>query len=616
MCGFAGIVRLGPAPESPDVVASRMAEVLVHRGPDDSGGFGDEHVGLAFRRLSILDLAPTGHQPFVSADGRFVMVFNGEIYNYVELRAELAALGHTFRSTGDTEVLLHAYMQWGRECLPRFNGMWALLIYDRQRGTIFGSRDRFGIKPLYRAKTSGSILFGSEIKAILASGQVQRRNNQQMISEFLCRGTLTEVETGRATFFDGIEQVPPATAFELSLDGRIQEWTYWSLEAIAHTPPADPAAAFAELFDDAVRLRMRSDVPVGVSLSGGLDSTSIICAMARSQPTSPGGRGPMISSFSFMPPEFDESRYIEATVAQSRARVHRVSLDGRQMWDTIPRALWHHDEPMHSATAIIGYEIYRRASNAGVKVMLCGQGADETIGGYHSYFPDLWATLLRRGRVADTWRNIQDYAKLNGGEPSSLLKRSIERQLKLRLRRVGAYRALAAGRRKRRERQAAEWYAPELLELLPTQVGPIGRGTLDDALKYAVETAPLPLYLRIEDRNSMAHSVEARLPFLDYRLVTLDFQLPVEWRLRGGLNKFVLREAMRGPDPGSRAHARRQNGFPHAGQRMVPARAVRTNAGSAGEPVDRRARIVPNGCHSRGARSAPARRIERRTVSL
>jgi asparagine synthase (glutamine-hydrolysing) len=191
---------------------------------------------------------------------------------------------------------------------------------------------------------------------------------------------------------------------------------------------------------------------------------------------------------------------------------------------------------MHSATAIIGYEIYRRASLAGVKVMLCGQGADETIGGYHSYFPDMWSTLLRQGRVTETWKHIREFTKLNGGEPSALFKRSIERQLKLRLRRVGAYRALAAARRKRRERSAAEWYEPELLELLPAQVGPIGRGTLDDALKYAVETAPLPLYLRIEDRNSMAHSVEARLPFLDYRLVTLDFQLPVEWRLRGGLN--------------------------------------------------------------------------------
>jgi asparagine synthase (glutamine-hydrolysing) len=250
-----------------------------------------------------------------------------------------------------------------------------------------------------------------------------------------------------------------------------------------------------------------------------------------------------------MPSEFDESRYIEATVAQARARVHRVSIDGRQVWDAIPRVLWHHDEPMHSATAIIGYEIYRRAAAAGVKVMLCGQGADETIGGYHSYFPDMWSSLLRRGRVAETWGNVREYASLNGGEPGALFRGALKRQVKLQLRRASAYRALAAARRRRRERLAAGWFAPEIVQSLPEQIGPIGRGTLDDALRYAVKTAPLPLYLRIEDRNSMAHSVEARLPFLDYRLVSLDFQLPVEWRLRGGLNKFVLREAMRGRIP-------------------------------------------------------------------
>ena len=562
MCGFAGVIAFGGRQVDGNVV-ERMGRTLHHRGPDDDGLYVAGNVGLAFRRLSILDLSPSGHQPFTSDNGRLTMVFNGEIFNYIELREELRALGHVFRSSGDTEVLLRAYEQWGRDCLPRLNGMWAFLIHDARRGVVFGSRDRFGVKPLYRHRSADALYMASEIKAIRASGAYEWSTNWTAAGELLCRAGHVSGNDANGTFYAGIDQVAPGTAFEIDGRGVMTEWRYWSLSAIPRQEIADPVAETRRLFEDSVRLRMRSDVPVGVSLSGGLDSTSIAAVMARLRgDDQKAGPDESLQAFSYMAPEYDESSYIRETLAQSRAMLHRVHADSATLWNSLGEVLWYHDEPLHSATALVGFEIYRSAAANGVKVMLSGQGADETMAGYPVYFPDYWGTLLKQGSPLEAWRAISAHHAVLGGSTASTFRQTAIRTARSALRSVPMYREAAAARHRQRARTAYDWFRPEIIEALPPEDAGYGDGTLATALQLSVERSPLPLYLRIEDRNSMAHSVEARLPFLDYRLVSLMFQLPAHWKMRGAQGKYVMREAMRGQIPESVRARVDKMGFP------------------------------------------------------
>ncbi|TFG86803.1 MAG: asparagine synthetase B, partial [Gemmatimonadales bacterium] len=264
MCGIVAILQADGGPVDRALLTA-MTRRLVHRGPDDEGIHVDGPVGLGFRRLAILDLSPTGAQPMTTAGHPSVLVFNGEIFNYLELRAELSALGHTFRSSGDAEVLLRSYIEWGSDCVRRFNGEWAFVIHDPQRRILFGSRDRFGIKPLFRLATRSGTAWSSEIKALLAWPDYQPAIDWSAAAPYLLEGTLDQ---GAQTFFAGIERVPAATAFEVPTDGGAERrWHYWSIpDEPAADVPSDPAALFAETFEDAVRVRLRSDVPVAVCL--------------------------------------------------------------------------------------------------------------------------------------------------------------------------------------------------------------------------------------------------------------------------------------------------------------------------------------------------------------
>ena len=544
MCGVAAVAMLDGRPAPADIVR-RMTKALEHRGPDDEGLHLSGSVALGFRRLSILDLTPSGHQPMSTPDGSVTIVFNGEIYNYIELRTELEARGRTFKSSGDTEVLLQAYCEWGAQCLPKLNGMWAFLVHDKRRQVIFGSRDRFGIKPLYRYQSAGAVVLASEIKAIRASGLYKSSTNWRTAARYLLEDRLDD---NMETFYEGIVQVGAGAAFELDLRGNYREWQFWSLDDIAKSPAAEPAEAFAELFEDAVRLHMRSDVPVGVSLSGGLDSTSIICASARIRAAS-GAKGDL-QAFCYMAPEFDETDYIMATVRQTGAKLHKLDATAQGLWADFERMLWFQDEPVHGMPALIGYQLMKLAAHHGLKVMLNGQGADETIGGYPSYFRDYWHTLLSTGHPLRTWKEIDAYVAGHGGNRTALALRQVRHLAQVRLGRSGPYRALR--RACRRLRRSDPWFSPELSTSLPVERDADGtRWDLDGVLVHDVTRSPMPLYLRVEDRNSMAHSIEARLPFLDYRLVTLMFTLDPEWKLRGQWNKYVLRQAMRGriPEP-------------------------------------------------------------------
>jgi len=539
MCGIVSVLRRDGGPVDRDLVLA-MTRRLIHRGPDDEGTFFDGAVGLGFRRLAILDLTPTGHQPMLGPDDRAVLVFNGEIFNYVELRDELRARGHRFRSTGDAEVLLHAYLEWGTSCVERFNGEWAFVIYDRVRRVLFGSRDRFGIKPLYRVETPTATLWASEIKALLACAEYRPAVNWGAATDFLLGGSL---DHSGDSFFRGIESVPAATAFEVRLDGAERRWRYWSLPpGPAPEAAREPAARFAEIFDDAVRIRLRSDVPVGVCLSGGLDSTAVICAMARARGgAGKGGAGP-VRAFSYHHADFDEQPYVDATVRETGADLQRLLMDHKSLWDLTETVIRAHDEPVHTLTAMVGYELMRLIAGAGVTVILNGQGADECLGGYDSYFPDAWYTAVRGGRPLRAWREIRRFAAAHGGRPRELFSRILVRTVKAELRRFGWYRALAR-RRAQWTLQRHGWFAGNVLA--NGSDSGYEPGDLGSMLHRSVTREPLPLYLRVEDRNSMAHSVEVRLPMLDYRLVELAFSLDNEWKIRGEWNKYVLREAMR-----------------------------------------------------------------------
>lgn len=556
MCGIAVMLRLSAhTPESASIIA-RMIGVIHHRGPDDEGTFFSGPVAMGFRRLSILDMSPLGHQPMTTENGEVTLVFNGEIYNYIELRSELEAHGHRFKSSGDTEVLLRAYCQWGTDCVTRFNGMWAFVIHDRRAGKLFGSRDRFGIKPLYRYADRDHVLFASEIKSIRASGLYQGGTNWRTASRYLLEGLLDDTPE---TFYANIDQIAPGMAFELTIEGGFRQWRYWSLDELSPATVDDPAGAFAELFEDAVRLHMRSDVPVGVHLSGGLDSTSIICASARLRQAARAS-GPLMA-FSYIAPEFDESRYIADTIEQTHATLVRLQTDPLRLWGLLKEVLTYQDEPIHSMMPLVGYELMRLTAANGIKVILNGQGADETIAGYPSYFGDYWSSLLSAGRVAEAWREIGDYAAAHGGSRPRLMLRQLRRLAQSRLGEAGPYRSLAHWRR-RKQYMNHRWFTRQLTDQLPERNRAGAVADLNDSLAYSVYRTPLPCYLRIEDRNAMAHSIESRLPFLDYRLASLTFRLPLNWRMRGPWNKYVLREAMRGRIPGSVRTRVDKMGFP------------------------------------------------------
>lgn len=557
MCGFAGIVNFDGAPvERPYL--DRMARSLFHRGPNDGGFYQEGPLGLCFRRLSILDLSPASHQPMLSGNGNFVMVFNGEIYNYVELRHELESLGRRFKSQGDSEVLLQAYEVWGKDCLSKFNGMWAFLIYDRERGVVFGARDRFGVKPLYRYRHNGGVCLASEIKAVRTSGLYRGGINWKVAAGFLLQGALDEDDQ---TFYEGIESIKPGTAFEVTLDGRWTEWPYWSIGLGQPAVVEDPVAEFHRIFEDAVAIRMRSDVPVGVCLSGGLDSTSIICSMARTKQGSKSESDKPLLAFCYMPDEYDEKRFIADTLEQTRATLKVLHTSPQELWDRLGKFLWFQDEPVHSMTALIGYELMRLAAGNGVKVVLNGQGADETAAGYFNYFRDYWRTLAMDGRLHNMWSEIGGYTSVHGGSRVTRALEACKQACQWELFRIRPYHRYITGKRKAAI-QANPWFSQDLVSGITADDLSGMDGRIETSLRRSVERTPLPTYLRVEDRNSMAHSVEARLPFMDYRLVSLLFSLPTEWKLRGGWNKFILREAMQGRIPESVRVRPDKMGFP------------------------------------------------------
>ena len=555
MCGITGIFHKNKLVDS--LQLKSITDSISHRGPDDYGYFAEGSIGLGHRRLSILDLSPLGHQPMHSHDGRYVIVFNGEIYNYLELKAELINTGYVFKSSSDTEVLLNAYIEWGANCLDKFNGMWAFIIYDKLNKTAFISRDRFGVKPLYYYKNCETIIFGSEIKSILSSGIYAIQYNDKILAEYLYQG---KIDTGNDTFFQEIYSVTPGSYLIIDSNRHITEKIFWKISHDRISGSEDELAdQYFSLFEDSVRLRMRSDVPVGVCLSGGLDSTSIICSMNRIQKKL--NAVERIEAFAYTDKDYCEKKYLEDTMCHVNSRLNMMSSEPEDLWNTIDTLMGFHDEPVHSMTAIVGFKLFKLIKNSGIKVILNGQGADESLAGYSSYFERYWLSLLSNGKFKQLDDEIDKYCRAFSVDKGTKIKGVVTAYLKQKLKIFPVYRYLSS-RRYENDIQRDRYIQYQVSSNMFDLVNSYDRKNLFDDLKSSIENSPLPLYLRVEDRNSMANSTEARLPFMDYRLINMAFSLPDNMKLRGPYNKYLLRKAMTGKIPASVSERLDKMGFP------------------------------------------------------
>ncbi|MEO7363095.1 MAG: asparagine synthase (glutamine-hydrolyzing), partial [Gemmatimonadaceae bacterium] len=421
MCGFVAYLAFQTSDAPSERWIRSLLHTLAHRGPDDDGIQIRDGVALGFRRLSILDLTAAGHQPMTVDDGAIALVFNGEIYNYVELRRELQSFGHTFRSSGDAEVLLRAYHQWGRKCLQHLVGMFSFCIADHRANTLFLARDRFGIKPLYFARNERGILFASEIKAIRRSGMWSGEINSGRFAQFLAYGRTEFVPDDSDTYLHGVHQLLAGQSCVVRFDGRMTFEQYWSTAFDPTDSDENPVPAFREAFDTSVRQHMRADVPVGVMLSGGMDSVSIACTMERAggQPS-----GAALHAFSYVSPDADESVQLRDTLHCTGATSHLLNeLDAHTFWSTLHQLVWYNDEPVHSPSALMGFELYRLAAKSGVRVVLSGQGADESLGGYQQLFDNMLVTTALRGELPTLSRQIGYVAATTGRTRASTSKR-------------------------------------------------------------------------------------------------------------------------------------------------------------------------------------------------
>ena len=552
MCGIGAIVSRTPVR---GYVIREMMDLVRHRGPDDEGyltvaapdaaaalyggpatppdAFASglafsptRHIedardafavlALGFRRLSILDLSVRGHQPMCTPDRRYWIVFNGEIYNYRELGDELARLGHRFVSHCDTEVFLAAFAEWGDACLSRLNGMWAAIIYDAVRAEVVACRDRFGIKPLYYwVAPDATACFASEIKQFTAIPGWRATVDTGRATEFLSTGL---TDAGDATLFDRVFRLPPGGLARVRLsdvasraDGRLDIHRWYDL----HPAPfngsfEDAAAECRRLLTDSVRLMLRSDVPVGSCLSGGLDSSSIVC-LSHQLLLAQGVTGRQ-HTFSAVAPStpLDEGPWIDEVVRATGVDAHFVTPDVVDLEAVGARLSWHQDEPVTSTSVVAQWRVFELSAARGMKVMLDGQGADEAFAGYHSFLWPYLAGLVRAGHLADACREVAALKRRHGH---------------------GAFLALRA-------------VARALLQGRESEFGSVA------ALSHAQLTrSNLQMLLRFEDRNSMAHSIEARVPFLDHRVVEFALGLPDAFKLGGGVTKRVLRAGMSGVLP-------------------------------------------------------------------
>lgn len=523
MCGICGIIDFnGQEIHKEEIVP--MMQAMKHRGPDDEGVFIDQNHGFGFVRLSIIDLSMAGHQPMADETGRYTIVFNGEIYNYIELREELEQAGVVFRSKTDTEVLLKAYILWGAECLHKLNGMFAFTIYDKAEKSLFGARDRFGIKPFYYTETGGRFLFASEIPPILTVLNEKPTPNEQAIFDYLVFNRTDQTES---TFFSGIKKLQHGHSFTIK-DGRLAIHKWYNL-ATRNAEPFENVEEYRRMLSSSIGLRLRSDVPVGVCLSGGLDSSSIVSLLLEDHKKND------INTFSAVygkSEKGDESEFIDEYKVVL-PNMHRVVPDKDDLFNDLHGFIRAHAEPMPTTSPFAQYKVMELAKGK-VVVTLDGQGADEKLAGYPYffgfYFKDLlkqlaWGTLLTEMAayrdVHKSWYGFKTFAYF-------MLPKAARTKL-----RTGEKGYLDSAFQ--REYSSDNSIAGNLY----------ASGSLREALLNHFEYK-LEHLLKWSDRNSMFFSIESRTPFLDYRLVEKTLASPDSMKIKRGVTKYILRESLRG----------------------------------------------------------------------
>lgn len=528
MCGF--VVYFNPLRNRVLESAKNMAEAIDHRGPDGKGSYCyDEQLALVHRRLSIFDTSEAGQQPMHL--GKLKLVFNGEIYNFVELREELTSLGHKFLSQTDTEVILHSYQQWGQNCLEKFNGMFSFVLLDESRNELFIARDRLGIKPLYYwMHSSGSFVIASEIKAICRAPLFKGIADWNSVNDYLRFGFVDHTEF---TFFRGVNQIMPGSSLKLSLsDPNFNPTSWYRLEDQCNQEFSSVTQASCETnlhlnlnehLSSSLNLRLRSDVKIGSCLSGGLDSSTIVSLISKIQ---------NLENFEtvtacYSNESIDEQRFVEELQKRLGFVWHKVFPDDVSL-KQLDQLIYFQDQPFGSSSIYAQYEVFRKAKEFGITVMLDGQGADELLGGYSEYIPLSIIERLRSGRVIGP---ISDLVKLK--------------------RNIGLIKALRFGIM---ATSGSEWRKsllkcgfPRRLDWLktPSESGYYKmQGPVISVRDYSIsqiKSLNLPALLRYEDRNSMAHGIEARVPFLDHRVVEFCLNLPSHFKVEGIQTKKILR---------------------------------------------------------------------------
>jgi len=550
VCGIAGIIALDGF--DPKVLVT-MTHLVKHRGPD---GFGFAYamqgadsgmevihnqdrmpitqrpvIGLGSRRLAILDLSELGNMPMQTEDGALCVTYNGEIYNYREIRLELEAKGYHFRTGTDTEVLLRAYQEWGEDCVNHFNGMWAFALWDRTKQTLFCARDRFGVKPFYYARVGQQFYFGSELKQFVDGARLPRIANARVVYHFLEQYLF---DYSDQTFFENILQLPGGHALTLRLDNsmHIRTWRYWELTICPEMPirtDEELCEEFRNHWEAAVRLRLRSDVPVGSSLSGGIDSSAVICEAKKLSPNQ------RFHTFSSCIEEkgLDERPFIAAVGAAVESSEHWVYPKSRMFWEKVNDVCYYQDEPMQSGGSFAQWCVMAEARKNGIPVLLGGQGGDETLCGYQKYrYFYLWQ-LLREGKTRLLRESLMSFR--NGTQSSWTLS--------------DASRYFPAPFRSSfslTDRLCSTSFRDEFSN---QRIAIGAMNSIPERQKMDLTLTSIPSLLHTEDRNAMAHSIETRLPFLDYKLVEFAVNCPPSVKLRDGWSKWILRQVMRGVMP-------------------------------------------------------------------
>ena len=561
MCGITGIITTNHTIS--ESTLRRMNDAITHRGPDGEGVWQDEKQGifLGHRRLAIIDLSHSSDQPFTYLNNRYITVFNGEIYNYIELREELTKQGYFFQTNSDTEVLVCLYHVYGSECLNKLDGMFAFAIWDNELKKLFCARDRFGEKPFFYTRFNGALYFASEMKAFWAAG-IPKIPNESRVFRLLAYNTMVDSDNRESTFFDNIYQLKPSH-YMVYEDHRItNQQRYWDIDLSkrSNLNYKEACDEFRRLFEISVKRRLRSDVPVGSSLSGGLDSSSIVCTIEKIKSLD---QQQKTFSARFNGFKRDEGSYIAMVNEQAKSEGHEVFLTEDLLYRDFEQVCYHQEEPFGSSSILAQYNVMKLAKEQAVTVLLDGQGADEYLAGYSPYFADYFKSL--RLKNPEEFRlQTRNYEALYGIVWSNGKFSFIDTlfpALRDKLRRI---------KNKLSSPTYLKQFSTDFLnknQKLDYSSQPAK--SLNEALYNSLFLTSLPVLLRYADRNSMANSREVRLPFLFHELVEFVFSLPDDYQIRNCWTKAILRNSMEDILPESVCWRKEKVGFEPPNYRYI-----------------------------------------------